>query len=285
MSDQGNFSGGNHSVEETVRAFYDNYGWVETAGKLGEDASFREFRGPYYPYHEGSVQRTHACFAGFGGTLLLAGSGDVPDSHVAIARQFRDVWCLDISGKALEIAKRRLGSNARYVLGSILDIPPSVRLVDAVFCAHVLYHIDINNQQRAIEELIRVTKPGGRVVVLYKNSKSIIRKIIRVKDGLRRRLVPGATSSQPDPLTAGDAPMRLPFALHPIEWWRQFEPQCKVTILPWDIMSNKQERTLIGSDGAASLVYAAAGLVERVMPRAAARWWHYQIVILDKAAR
>jgi ubiquinone/menaquinone biosynthesis C-methylase UbiE len=50
---------------------------------------------------------------------------------------------------------------------------------DAAYCAHVIYHIDSDHQDKAIRELIRVTKPGGRIVVIYSNQDSLPSRIAR----------------------------------------------------------------------------------------------------------
>jgi SAM-dependent methyltransferase len=270
-------------VEETVRTFYDTFGWVETDGKSGEDASFREFRTPYYAYHERTVERTLRCFSGMNGSLLLAGGGDLPESHLRLARQFTDVSCLDISLKALEISKRKLVGKGHYILGSILDAPPAENTFDAVFCAHVIYHIDIKLQERAIEELIRVAKPGGRIVIIYANPNCAVKQLIRIRRFLERKL--GRTQQQRPKQGAAQQRPPLPFALHPLEWWRRFEPKCKLSVLPWDVMSNHQEGVLIHSDRAAALAYAVSSWIEAAAPSLAAKWWHYPIVILDKAAK
>jgi ubiquinone/menaquinone biosynthesis C-methylase UbiE len=69
-------------------------------------------------------------------------------------------------------AKAKLGPTGEFVLGSILDLPLPDNHVDAVYCAHVIYHIDAAFQEKAVRELIRVTKPGGRVVIIYANPNS-----------------------------------------------------------------------------------------------------------------
>jgi ubiquinone/menaquinone biosynthesis C-methylase UbiE len=50
---------------------------------------------------------------------------------------------------------------------------------DAAYCAHVIYHIDGDHQDKAIRELIRVTKPGGRIVVIYSNQDFLPSRIAR----------------------------------------------------------------------------------------------------------
>lgn len=102
-------------TEESVRQFYDNYGWIGTEGKTGEDVEFRKFRPSYYSYHQHVEKRVEHLFDGLDGDLLIAGCGDVPDSHVTIAEKFTSVCCVDISHQALQLASKRLPESTVFL--------------------------------------------------------------------------------------------------------------------------------------------------------------------------
>lgn len=263
-------------VEDEVREFYDKFGWVEDGGASGEDKLFRSFSPSYYPYHETITDRTIGTFSGLSGKLLLAGGGDLPDSHLRVARQFHSTHCIDISQAALDIVKKKLG-DAELILGSILDIPLPDNTFDAVFCAHVIYHVDKDFQQQAVNELIRVTRPGGRVVIIYSNPDSLPRRIVSRKNKipllwkLRRR-----GSDVPD-----DGPP-LYFGTHSLGWWERFGESCSVNFLPWDVMANSQERSLLLFDFAAKIFYSFCSWFERKYPDRAVRWWEYPIIVIEK---
>ena len=93
------------NVEDKVKEFYDSHGWMG-----GEDDLFRQFRAAYQPYHAKTNLRTLGCFKGRSGALLIAGGGDLPQSHSDIANKFSNVMCVDISQTALDIAEQRLPS-------------------------------------------------------------------------------------------------------------------------------------------------------------------------------
>jgi len=141
--------------EEKVRDFYDHYGWVVRGGVSGEHALFREFSQPYYSYHDGVAARTMDSFADLDGQLLLAGGGDLPEIHLTVARKFSHTTCLDISKVAIDIARNKLENKGEFIVGSILEIPKPDASFDAVYCAHVIYHIDKDQQEKAVRELIR----------------------------------------------------------------------------------------------------------------------------------
>ncbi len=256
------------TVERIVRDFYDNYGW----SKGGEDELYRQFRPAYWPYHERTVARTLGCFAGRKGSLLLVGGGDLPQSHVDLASRFDAVTCIDISEVALSITQRKL-PNAERVLGSICDAPLATGAYDAVFCAHVVYHIDSIQQERAVREMIRVTKPGGRIVIIYNNPGSPLRFAAAFVRQVRRRLAP-RPAAKPGPV--------LYFSPHRLNWWRRFKDACSLSMLPWDILGSGDEKSLIPTDGAARAFYRAAAWVESQAPSMSVYFWQYPIIILDR---
>jgi SAM-dependent methyltransferase len=261
--------GGSVTVEGAVRDFYDTYGW----SKGGEDELYRQFRPAYWPYHDRSAARTLECFATQQGSLLLVGGGDLPASHVAVARHFASVTCIDISAVALEITRHKL-PDAQRVLGSICDAPLATGAYDAVFAAHVVYHIDAKLQENAIREMIRLTKPGGRIVIIYNNPRSPIRFVAGVLSRLRRLFKPERTRNQ--------APPSLYFSPHPLGWWNRFRDMCSISMLPWEIIGSGDEKTLIPTDALARAFYRAASWVEVTFPASSVFFWEYPIIILDR---
>lgn len=269
-------------VEDVVRKFYDRYGWVKAGTQLGEEAMFRQFPLYYFSFYESkSRKRVLSCFDGSTGKLLIAGCGDMPDSHVEATRRFTEVSCLDISDQALSAAAAKLGEKVRYIHGSILRAPLPDNAFDAVFCAHVLFHIDAGEQSQAVRELIRVTKPGGKIVIVYSNPDSVFALQFWKRSWVFRALA--SRARKPKTETSPAVP-DLYFACHPFHWWRQFEPQCMIRFLPADIMGSRQAMLLLKSRIAAVLVYRTAAWLEQVTPALAVRLWQYPLVVLQKRA-
>lgn len=255
------------TVEQSVREFYDERGW-----KGSEDRLFRQYGRAYQRYHTAADARTIGCFAGRNGSLLIAGGGDMPESHVSIATKFEKVSYIDISETALKIAQRKV-PKLEPKLGSICCAPFETSTFDAVFCAHVIYHIDAAEQEKAVRELIRICKPGGRVVILYKNPKSPIRYAAGAVDRLRKLAAPEY---------AIEKASGLYFSAHPLKWWRRFNDGSEISMRPWDIIGSTEERTLIPTNWLASTFYGIARGIERTIPGLAVKLWQYPIVILDK---
>ena len=264
------------SVTESVAHFYDHYGWVDQGvAELGEDQLFRRFRPGYAKYTARSADRTLALLTEQCGSLLIVGCGDLPENHVRIAAGFHRVTCMDISVAALGIAEHKLGTSASYRRESIVETTLPDGLFDAVFCAHVIYHIDKDEQEAAVRQLVRVTRPGGRVVIIYANPRSpftipgeVMREVKR-RVGARRD---GNVSGTP----------ALYYHVHPLGWWRRFTADCNVAFIPWEVIGSRPARALLWGDRMAAAFFNAAAWFETRAPHAAVRLWQFPIVVLDK---
>lgn len=100
------------------------------------------------------------------------GSGDVARELAAEVGPDGEVLALDYSAVTIDGARRRHdGSSVRYVTGDVsaLDLPDDA--FDGVWCERVLQHVA--DADGAIAELIRVTRPGGRVCLIDTDWESL----------------------------------------------------------------------------------------------------------------
>jgi SAM-dependent methyltransferase len=267
-------------VERTVRDFYDTFGWRRSGDRSGEEMLFRKFDKNYYPYNDRVNQRILNCFFQRTGKLLIAGGGDLPSTHVEIASQFKHVCCLDISKIALDISKDKLGCTQEYILGSVLNIQKPSDYFDAVYCAHVIYHIDKKLQANTIAEIIRVTKPKGKIVIVYGNPKSFAIRILRVLSKTKELLFVYRRADNRLPKVENAPPLYI--YTHPLEWWNQFCDRCDLALLPGDALSAEQERRLHVKGLSARAFYRLCSWYEERYPRRAVKYWTFPVIILDK---
>jgi len=119
-------------------------------------------------------------------TVLEAGCG-VCDSLVLLSKKSKKVYGLDQSQDALKISDANFKKNGitsdRYELhvGDINAIPHRDNSFDIVFNAGVIEHFP---DTKPIREMIRVTKPSGKVIILvpangiYKCVFKIVEKLL-----------------------------------------------------------------------------------------------------------
>ena len=261
------------STTESVRQFYDEYGWVVDGEGSGEDKSFRGYSEAFARYSRVSTRRVLDALGEARGSVLFVGGGDMPESHMAVARTFDRVVCLDLSSVGLEVARRKLGDAAQYVVGSILDADLGTGVFDVVYCAHVLYHINRDSQEAAVRRMLKACKPGGRVVLVYANPWSPVRMAGRAAGALL-----GPLRKAPPP----GAPAKLYYHDHPLGWWRRFEDAARVQISPWEAVAGRIATPMLRPAAvAAGFVNAAIGL-EKAAPGLAVRLWQYPLVVLEK---
>jgi SAM-dependent methyltransferase len=102
-----------------------------------------------------------------GSRLLDAGSGngEVARRLAAEVGPRGEVVALDYSAAITAAAiERHDDSNVEYVTGDVCDLGLPDDSVDGVWCERVLQHVD--DADRAIGELRRVTRPGGRICLI-----------------------------------------------------------------------------------------------------------------------
>jgi len=104
-----------------------------------------------------------------GKNLLDVGCGDGSDAVI-----FKNVYGLDVKMCDIYRDSKLDTSVGEFSIGSILDLPYSTEMFDYVFVHDVMHHIDEERQDRnkhilALEELRRVTKKNGTILVLEAN--------------------------------------------------------------------------------------------------------------------
>ncbi len=98
---------------------------------------------------------------------LDAGCGSGMFSHTVLLPVCKDVWAIDIAVESVSRLKRRLpqaeGARLHIVRASLAQLPFEGASFDVVLCSEVLEHIE--DDESALREIARVTKPGGFIVI------------------------------------------------------------------------------------------------------------------------
>lgn len=138
-----------------------------------------------------------------GGSRVLdvgCGTGDDVLRMAAIVGPFGRVVGLDLSETMIELARRRAEGKdlpVEFIPGSVYDLPFPDDSFDACRCERVFQHLD--EPIRALREIVRVIRPGGRILLidtdsgaeLVDTSDPEIHERIRAGQQTRRRTDPG----------------------------------------------------------------------------------------------
>ena len=132
---------------------FENTGWDEIS------AAYELHFGPLT---EQSIPTVMAAAHVESGTRLLdvcTGPGMLAQAATKIGA---NVSCLDFSEEALTIARRNV-PGATFHQGDAQDLPFDENSFDSVVCGFGIIHVP--DPRRAIEEMYRILKPGGRVAI------------------------------------------------------------------------------------------------------------------------
>jgi SAM-dependent methyltransferase len=105
--------------------------------------------------------------------VLEAGCGIATDG-LQFARGGARYTGLDFSSTALELARKRFeleGAAARFVAGSVTELPFPDASFDLVYSMGVIHHVP--DTDKAVSEFHRVLRPGGRAIVMVYHRDSL----------------------------------------------------------------------------------------------------------------
>lgn len=124
-------------------------------------------------------------------TLLDVGAG-TGLLALAAAPRVAHVTALDVSPamcERLETKRRQLGiENVAIVMGSATELPLADDAVDVVVSNYCFHHLSDNEKARALAEIWRVLRPGGRLVLgdmmfglnlAHRRDRAVILRLVR----------------------------------------------------------------------------------------------------------
>jgi ubiquinone/menaquinone biosynthesis C-methylase UbiE len=182
---------------------------------LPDDIDLRRYP-PYYrrTFHwqsDGYLSRRSAALYDVGVEFLFGGTADVmrrqaiPHLHAARPRTILDVGCgtgrtlaqiraalpdaeligLDLSPYYLEEAR---GLDARLVEANAEDMPLPDASVDAIVSVYLFHELPRNARRNVMAQMLRVLRPGGRLVILDSVQRSDAEEIVYFLERFQREL-------------------------------------------------------------------------------------------------
>jgi ubiquinone/menaquinone biosynthesis C-methylase UbiE len=260
-----------HSEAETkVKGFYETAGWESDSKGITLDSQLWEDLRPAASEYVSRCRKKLLKHLPQSGEFILdAASGPVQyPEYLEYSKNFKKRYCVDISSKALEKAKKKLGDHGEYHCASLLDLPFKDNYFDAVLSLHTIYHIDKDQQEQAVRQLLRVSKPGVPVVIVYSNPDRFL--------AVAKRTLLFKKARQ------NDSKSDLYFFAHPLGWWSRFGDVAQVSIFPWRSMTASDSTKFIPDNSFGKLLFKTILKAEETMPSLATRLGAYPIVVLQK---
>ena len=155
---------------QQVKSFYEEFGWKKAdTGDYNDSLRFVEKKTAAEEYYRHTTRRLSRFLQPRGRFILDVASGPVfQKENQALSEHFQQRICVDISIAALREARRNVGAERGiFINGDITNLPLADRICDNVMSIHTLYHVPRELQETAVEELLRVCKPGSNVVIVY----------------------------------------------------------------------------------------------------------------------
>lgn len=196
--------------------------------------------------------------------------------HINYARRI----CVDFSMQALREAQKKLGSRGIYVLGDLTNLPFRNDAIDAVISNHVLYHIPADEQAQAFRELWRVTRPGGRAVVVYCWRRAVLSKLIELfAVGVLRLNKPKSEESILK--NAADTP-NIYFYIYNKNWFCRQEWPFKYQIMSFQTISEDFKSLYLKESVRSRLLLRILKGLQYVFPGWCGRYGKFPAIIIYK---
>lgn len=271
-----------NNAEERVSKFYNTVGW-ETEGEITEDARiWEDLREHARDYVSKCRLRVLRHIPDSGENILDMASGPIQyKEYLRYSMNFRKRYCVDLSSSALESAEKKIGGHGVFLHGSFFDLDLEENFFDCAVSLHTIYHMDKDRQEEAVRKLIRVTKPGKPVIIVYSNPDTIISSItsslpvraIRKAGNLLKRPVEKAGEEQDESVY---------FHPHPLEWWDRFGDVASVKKLPWRSFSSTIQKKLIPNNKIGGVMFNLLFNLEERYPGFFVKHFKYPMIILTK---
>ncbi len=269
-----------NDAEKRVSDFYNTVGW-ETNDEITEDARrWEDLREHAREYVSKCRLRVLEHIPEKGENMLDMASGPIQYSeYLEYSRNFKKRVCIDLSSEALESAKNKIGDRGEFLQGSFFDIPLEENFFDCAVSLHTIYHIDKDRQEEAVRKLIKVTKVGKPVIIVYSNPNTMmyslaspVRLLKRVKRSLKKSIK-----------IAGNAKnLGLYFHAYPVEWWDRFKDVAEVKVLPWRSFGSDDQKRLIPDNKPGKIMFNTLFDLEQRFPDFFVRHFQYPMIVLTK---
>lgn len=275
---------GSETGTDATREFYDTDGWARTAdgntvdGDLFGVKEDGPIRVALFEALQDRISKTLSD-AGHGLKLIECGCGGAPEQR--ILPHCSDYTGVDFSEKGLSLAEQSFATApipTRFQQADICALPFDDGAYDAVYSAHVIYHIeDAAAQKRALAEMVRVTRDGGALVIIAANPHPVL---FPMRAAMRLVTKLPALAKL---LRKLRGPSPIPYNPQSIGWMRDALSGCsQVDVVTAGIPSTWFNQNVTEYRYPGKALWQAVGWLERTRPGASAHLGNYVVYLCRK---
>ena len=272
------------SAEELLSQYYNNDGWDEKDGITQDAIKDEDLRNCAKEYISKCRLRVLKYIPLKGENFLDLGSGPIQyPEYLAYSKNFKKRFCLDLSHKALEVAKSKLGEHGEYLHGSFFNIELPKESFDCAITLHCIYHMDFNNQDTAIRKLLSLLKPGMPLIVVYSNPYSFEQLIFKpIKNILKIFFILFDEINFLIFKKRKYRKTKFYFKPHSLFWWNRFSDESIVKINPWRTFSARMQKIAFPNNYIGRKMFKILFNLEEKFPKFFVFFGTYPIITLIK---
>lgn len=268
-----------------VQRFYDEVGWVRDDQDQYYDSKVFTATSENAQRYVNACNRRTASKLGHGKYLLDAASGPVPPLLVPLSRNYVKRVCVDFSVRALREAKRNLPpSHGIFVLGDLTRLPFAEGAMDDVISLHTLYHLPAEQQTSAVDELVRVVRPGGCAIIVYTWDRSPLMEMtakFTMAVG-RLKVVTRGPKERTTISEDGSASNQLYFHSHGHAWFRTLKARHGARLRLSSAAGASFQKAFFRPGIAGRIAASVVFWLETIGERFAARYGQYPMFVIRK---
>jgi SAM-dependent methyltransferase len=280
--------------EATFRAasFYENVGWNVHESVTEDARRWEDLRQSAREYVSKCRLRLLRYIPSSGDKILDMASGPIQyEEYLKYSHGFRKRYCVDLSKRALELAREKIGDRGVYLHGNFLDMQFDNEFFDCCISLHTIYHIAADKQEEAVRKLLQYSRVGAPVIIVYGNpdrfrlaetivwraTRLLVYPLVLLRRALRQRAAMHA-----EPADEDRNGLFLYYFVHPLDWWRKFEDSASVQIYPWRSLTADLQKKYIPNNVVGALTFSILFWLEDQAPSFFAKWGCYPLIVMRK---
>jgi SAM-dependent methyltransferase len=206
--------------------------------------------------------------------------------YLEYSKNFKKRYCVDLSSKALEMAKEKIGDHGVFLHGSFFEIPLSENFFDCSISLHTIYHIDKSQQEEAVRKLIFVTKPNSNIIIVYSNPNSIFQSLpFRIIPFIHRKAKNFINLFIKNGINPSIETEGFYFQPHSLKWWSRFNDVADVTIYPWRSFNTDFQKKYIPNNKFGKKILDILFILENRFPNFFVKNLQYPMIVLTKKSK